>query len=357
MNAPAGGKTIAPALADFIAISEEIASLARARLPLESHLARVGADLPGNAGVLAERIGRRLESGESLSDAMDVECVSLPAAYRAVIVAGVESGNLGAAIESLVDTSTRLEQMRRVTGLALLYPLMVVILASTLFAFLLTRIIPQFEWMYEPHFGVISRLAAIPGIGRVFSTFLPLGLVLLVAIWWARSGRVTESRTAFGWLPGFRRVQKWSEAAKFAELLRLLIGHDLPLDRALALAGDAVDDGRIRTAARELAGRVERGEIAMPRAHESVHTELSRLPRLLRLALYHATDRQLMSASLEQAAALYRGRAIRAAEWYAEYLPILLTLGIAGTVTIAFTLVVFWPYASLLHGLARWDWR
>ena len=38
---------------------------------------------------MAERIGRRMAAGESLATAMDAECASLPAAYRAVVVAGV----------------------------------------------------------------------------------------------------------------------------------------------------------------------------------------------------------------------------------------------------------------------------
>ena len=64
-----------------------------------------------------------------------------------------------------------------------------------------------------------------------------------------------------------------------------------------------------------------------------------------------------MTAGLEEAATQYRERAIRAAEWYSEYAPILLTLVIGGAVTLAFTLLVFWPYTSLLHDLAEWNWK
>ena len=78
---------------------------------------------------------------------------------------------------------------------------------------------------------------------------------------------------------------------------------------------------------------------------------------LVRLALHHASDRRLMTASLDEAAALYRERAIRAAEWYSEYVPILLTLSIGGTITLAFALLIFWPYTSLLYQLAQWNWK
>jgi general secretion pathway protein F len=355
MNAPAGGKAATTALADFVAINEEIAALVRAKLPIESHLKRVGADLPGNAGVLAARIGDRLEAGETLADAMDAECGSLPAAYRAVMVAGAESGNLGAAIESLVDTATRADQLRRVTGVALLYPLIVVFIALSLLSFILAKIIPSFEWV-DLDFGWLTDLAHVPWLGSVLSLYLPAAMFLGFAVWWIWSARLSASQAALAWLPGFRRVWKSGEAAKFADILRLLVDRGLPLDRSLQLAGDAVADERVRTAAHEFAARIQRGEISAPPARESVHDELYAMPRLIRLALYHVTDRRLLSASLEQAATLYRDRAIRAAEWYSEFMPIIATLLLAGTVTIAFALIVFWPYSTMLHELSKWNW-
>ena len=128
MNAPKGSgdsdidpAPSAAAVADFITLNEELAALARARMPLESHLRRFGAELPGKAGDLAARIGGRLEAGDTLAAAMERECASLPAAYRATILAGVQSGQLAGALESLVDTATRLEQLRRISGLALAF--------------------------------------------------------------------------------------------------------------------------------------------------------------------------------------------------------------------------------------------
>jgi hypothetical protein len=64
-----------------------------------------------------------------------------------------------------------------------------------------------------------------------------------------------------------------------------------------------------------------------------------------------------MAAGLAEAALVYRERAIRAAEWYSEYVPILLTLAIGGTITLAFALLIFWPYTSMLRELAQWNWK
>lgn len=354
MNAPAGGNSIAPALADFIVINEEIGALVRARLPIEMHLARIGGDLPGKSGELAGRIGQRMEAGESFAAAMDAECASLPAAYRAAIVAGIESGQLGGALESLVDTASRLDQLRRVTGLAVLYPLMVVSIACLLFGMVLTAVIPQFDWLDNSHFGLLTELARSPWAAKTIAFVVPCVLVLAVATWWWRSGYFGG---ALAWLPGVRRVNRWGQAATLAELLRLLVERGLPLDRALVLAGDAVDEGRMRAAAHRLAESVRSGENVGPPASESNYADRASFPLLVRLALRHASNRQLMTAGLGEAATVYRERAIRAAEWYSEYVPILLTLVIGGTITATFALLVFWPYSSLLRELAQWNWK
>ena len=170
-----GDSSSAPKLADFLALNEEIAALVQARMPLEPQLARLGADLPAKAGKLAERVGLRLSAGESLPAAIDAECADLPAVYRATIIAGLESGRLGAAIESLVDTASRLEQLRRLTGLALLYPIFILVLACLLFALVITSLIPQFGWLNNSSFGPLAWLSHFPlsrDVGRYRGTML-----------------------------------------------------------------------------------------------------------------------------------------------------------------------------------------
>jgi type II secretory pathway component PulF len=388
MNARVGGESNAPtpigkpSLADFILLNEEIAALVRARVPLESHLARLGAELPRRGGRLAERIGRRLEAGDNLAAAVEAECGSLPAAYRAAIVAGAESGQLASALESLVDAASRLEQMRRVTAIAVLYPLMIIVVASLLFAMVLDLVVPNFNWLYERHFGPFAYLADAPRIVAAIAIVVPTVAVLIAARWWWRSGRLDGASGRFGmlgWLPWVRRVRYWGQAATMADLLRMLIERGLPLDRALRLAADAAGNAKIRAAAGELAAQAERGDALVAERspdrsaecgvgrpahnwrpqpeHVEDATGRSAMPLLVRLALRHTSDRRLLSSSLRQAAGLYRERAIRAAEWHAEYLPIVLTIGIGGTLTLGFTLLVFWPYASMLYEISWSNWR
>jgi general secretion pathway protein F len=360
MNAPTGGKAAA-ALADFIVLNEELAALVRARLPLESHLRRFGRELPGKAGQLADQIGRRMEAGESLVAAIDAECAALPPAYRAAIVAGVESGQLGSALESLVDSASRIDQLRRVTGIALIYPLIMIVVACVLLAFVVSIVVPSFSWLDEQYFGPVAWLAERPLTVPVLAIVIPGLLTVSALFWWWRSGRLGGARSrVFGWLsrfPGTGRVRRWSEAATFAELLRLLVERGVPLDHALRLAAGATSDTKLGRAAEALAEEAARGASLRPTDFGVGAPAQAGFPLLIRLALHHTADRTLLAGGLRQAAALYRERAMRTAEWYAEYLPMLLTVAIGGTLTIGFALLVLWPYASTLHELSSWNWR
>jgi general secretion pathway protein F len=356
MNAPTGGKVAGPGLAEFILLNEEIAALVRARVPLESHLTQIAAELPGKSGELAERIGRRLNSGQSLADAVEVECATMPAAYRATVVAGSQGGQLASAIESVVDSASRVEQLRRITGVALLYPLMVSIVAVVLMAVIVTRILPTFGLISEAHAGPIVwlltwRLTLLRIVVIVVGV-----LFILLAVWWWLSGRVGQPASAqlgpMAWLPGARKVIRWNQAATFSDLLLLMVERGVPLDHALRLAGDAVDDVKLRSSSYALAEHIERGGSAARTSPDDVDQLRAKFPLMIRLALFHSANRGLLVTSLRQAAMMYRERAIRAAEWYSEYVPVLLTIGVGGTLTVCFSLLVLWPYTTMLRELA-----
>jgi type II secretory pathway component PulF len=367
MDAPRGGserdpdKTSSAALADFITLNEEIAALARARLPLETHLRRFGAELPGRAGELADRIGRRIEAGEPLPAAMERECASLPAAYRAAILAGVQSGQLASALESLVDSAARMEELRRITGYALVYPLIIVAVACQLLAFVISQVVPSFGWLNRQHFGPLSRLADWPYTIPVLGMVVPCALTVAAFEWWRRSGRIggagSMRLSPFNWFPGIANVRRWSQAAMFSDLLLLLAERGLPLDESLRLAADATDNPRYRDHAERLASEIRNGRGLQASAHEAGGAGRSDFPLLIRLALHHKSNRGLLVSSLRQASTIYRERAVRAAEWYAEYFPILMVVGIGGTLTVGFALLVLWPYAATLNELAGSNWR
>jgi general secretion pathway protein F len=357
MNAPTRGQ--ATTVADFIALNEELASLVRARIPIESHLAKLANRSSRKSNNLADRINKRLESGDNLIAAIDAECAAMPATYRAVILAGIKSGDLGVALKAVVAAASRLDHLRHVTLSALLYPLVLAVLVCWLLAIVVKLVVPSFAWIEHTPFRPILWLSTAPATAPILAVVIPCAILLWAMLWWWRTGRLggrSPRIGLFATLVGSGRIYRSGEAARFAEMLHLLVERGIPLDESLQLAGDAADDSRLREAATAIARDIRTGAIAGANS-QLIAQHTAGLPALIRVALRQAHDRSLLLPSLRHAASTYHERAIRAAEWYTEYLPILLTIIIGGTLTIGFTLFILWPYASMLYELSAPNWR
>src|SRR5688572_3956576 len=129
-------------LEQLAALSEEIAALARAGVPLDRGLRELAVDMPGRLGKIAADISRGLESGRSLEQVVDDLGSALPPAYRAVVAAGVRAGRLPAAVEGIAHTSRRIVQLRNLICLSLLYPVVVLFVTWGLGLFVMRRIGP-----------------------------------------------------------------------------------------------------------------------------------------------------------------------------------------------------------------------
>jgi type II secretory pathway component PulF len=143
-------------------------------------------------------------------------------------------------------------------------------------------------------------------------------------------------------------VLRSGRTATFAELLALLIKQGVPLDHAVALAGDASGDGGLRAAAKEIAARLRNGESVT-----GSDAAASRIPPLLAWLLLGGAPHASLAETLTLVAEQYRQRAARTVTWTAVYLPIVLTAVLGGTVTFVQGLAVFGPVIRLLYQLGQ----
>src|SRR5687767_417637 len=94
-------------LEQLAALSDEIAALARAGVPLDRGLKVLANELPGRVGQLADQVGEGLLAGQPLEEIIDSLGTRLPAAYRHVLRVGLKAGRLPAALESVACTARR----------------------------------------------------------------------------------------------------------------------------------------------------------------------------------------------------------------------------------------------------------
>jgi type II secretory pathway component PulF len=248
----------------------------------------------------------------------------------------------------------------------LIYPLIIVVLA---FGFLVFSCMTLTPILVRTYYDLVSRpdpvIAALDQINRVLPTWAPwmavVLCVVLLALWY-RSGRALHSTTnsARGvvgrWLSGGNRPRRWPSVrqamqdgrlATFAELLKLMHDHQVPLPEAVVLAADASGDRALGQSARELARRLESGAVLSRRSDLP-----GDFPSLVGWSLVAGMGPTGMSRALAASANMYRRRAAQAAQWAFLYLPVLLTITIGGSAVLLYALVIVWPLTRLLFQLS-----
>jgi general secretion pathway protein F len=348
-----GSKVPAVSLDELIALNDEIAALARAGLPLESGLVQVGGDMPGRLRALATDLGEKMRGGESLPEALD-SVGGVPPLYRAVVEAGLRAGRLPAALEGLAGYARCVAEARQAIGLAMWYPLTVVLLGYALFLFIATTVIPRFVGAFStlglPLHGALRWLEAVGETARYWGPVLPVA-VLVFLFSWAGSRRAANLGSGqFGvlrYFPWVGSMLQGFEAAGFSELLAVLVEHGVPYPQALVLAGEGSGNAVLAAATKGLAEGIRQGRPA---------SELLRgrgsFPPLLRWLLATAPAQVQLASGLRQLSARYRSRARHQAEKIQVLLPGVLLIGLGASATLLYALALFVPLSSLWTGLS-----
>jgi type II secretory pathway component PulF len=340
------------ALDDLIALTEEMAAIVRAGIPLESGLSSAAQDLARKPSKLTAALAQRMESGDTLVQALRASPEVFPETYVAVVNAGLRAGRLSAALESLATSSRRASEMRRLTRASLIYPLFIALMAYGLFAYSITSFQPTIATAYTAFEQSPSKLnAALVHLGQsavVWLPWIPALLLAVVILWWYRSTRATAGHGVLAKFSPIGQMAHVGRLTTFADLLALLIENEVPLAPAIRLAGDATGERGIRMASRELASQIERGATSTQINQDNSSIGL---PPLLYWQLTGSGGRTALAESLRTTAEAYRRRALRIDDWLQLYLPLTLLVGIGGTCVAMYALTMLGPWYEMLQNL------
>jgi type II secretory pathway component PulF len=140
----------------------------------------------------------------------------------------------------------------------------------------------------------------------------------------------------------------WSQSATFAEVLGLLIEHSVPLDEAVTLAAAATGHRKLEASAARMATQIREGKPLV-----EIGQRNAAMPPLLMWLLAVNTPQAALAAALKNTAQNYRQRAIYRGELLKVYMPIVMSAAIGGTATLAYTMLLFVPWAALLHEISQ----
>src|SRR5712691_1161962 len=269
---------------EFLILNQQFNTLIKAGLPILKSL-----DLLANRATspklrpVISQIRDRVREGKSLSEAV-AEAGVFSKVYSTAILAGEKSGNLPGVLDYYIAYQRVSTGVRKKILATLVYPVLLISVATVIVTYLVTAVIPKFALLYHELNVELPTPTRLLIALTVDYRFVFLGVVALMAVaavgvfLWSRS---EEGGTAFDRfkfrLPVIGDTLLKFQVAQFSRTLSTLLGGGTPLVSGLHTATDAIGSKLLRSAVLQATQRVREGE--------SMHVALASTSVVPQLAL------------------------------------------------------------------------
>jgi len=315
--------------------TRQLAGLVGSGLPLERALTALAdeAEEPRQRD-LVSHLRSEVNGGATFARALGSMPREFDDVYRAVVAAGEQSGALGRVLERLADDLEERQALKGKLIGAMLYPVIVSIIAVVIVGFLVTYVVPQVATVFVNSKHALPFLTvmmlAISDFVRHWGWLVLLVLIAVIVLFSLalRSPAFRERvDAAFLRLPLAGRLARGYNAARFAGTLAMLAGAGVPILKALQAAAETLSNQALRADAMEALVQVREGA---PLA--SALAAHKRFPGLLAMFARLGEQTGQLPVMLERAAKQLSGEVQRRAFALATLLEPLLIVGMGGIV-------------------------
>ena len=295
-GAAAGGRTLQEWLrqplfgsgrvrrAEVAIITRELATLLDAGLTVDQSL-RLLVDLAGSEAMrrLISDLLQRVQGGSTLADALGQHDAVFSRAYVSMVRAGEAGGALDDVLARLAQYLDQAESLAEQVRSALVYPIVLLVMAGLSIVVLLTVVVPQFTPLFESAGAELPLLTRVViATGDAAQRYWWLMLIGLAALVWLvrRSFQQPESRARIDrWLlrlPLIGGLLAKIDTARLARTLGTLLANGVPLLNALSIARETLGNAVLREALSETATAVKEGRgLAAPLARAGAFPPLA----------------------------------------------------------------------------------
>jgi type IV pilus assembly protein PilC len=252
---------------DFLILNQQFNTLIKAGLPILRALDLLAdrASSPKLRPVISQ-IRDSVREGKSLSEAI-TEAGVFSKVYSTAILAGEKSGNLSGVLEYYIAYQKVSSGVRKKILATLVYPALLVVMATVIVSYLMSAVIPKFAQLYKdlnvPLPGPTRFLIALTVEYRyVFLACVAVLILIAVGVYfWSRTdeGGTVFDRLKFR-LPVIGNTMLKFQMAQFSRTLATLLTGGTPLVAALQTASDAISSRLVRGAVSEATQMVREGE-------------------------------------------------------------------------------------------------
>ena len=247
--------------------TQQLATLLAAGLPLDRSL-QVLLELAENDRVRRKVTDIRdaVREGGSLSDALEAQHGSFNRLFVNMVRAGEIGGTLDKTLDRLADYLERSKDLKDSVVSAMIYPIMLMLLAGGSLVLLLVYVIPQFTPIFDELGGDLPTITKIVlAFGSILQNFWwgLIGIVVLLVIMFRRM--LADSEKRLWWdtrVLGMRWVGDLvakMETARLSRTLGTLLDNGVPLLSALSIARNVMTNSLLRQNVQDTTQQVKTG--------------------------------------------------------------------------------------------------
>jgi len=247
--------------------TQQMATLLQAGLPLDRSL-QVLIDLAENDRTrrMVEKVRDHVREGGTLSDGLEAQHGVFNRLYVNMVRAGELGGTLEETLARLADYLQRSKELKDSIGSALVYPIMLMVLAAGSLILLLTYVIPQFTPIFEDMGADLPTLTRVVlGVGSALQNYWWLMILIGAGLVWFFRAQFANPKTRLQWDKRILHM-RWigdlvakMETAKLARTTGTLLVNGVPLLGALSIARNVMTNTVLQAVVGEAANEVKTG--------------------------------------------------------------------------------------------------
>ena len=228
-------------MTDVSLFMRQLASLLQASMPIDEALQTIGTHShKKHVKKTIQQIRSSVIEGKSLAASIQLNTKGLPPYFVATVEAGERSAKLGYILENLADEIQQQESFKKKISTALIYPLLISLVALTVVVSLLLFVVPQIVTVFDSMNQVLPPLTIIIiELSNFLTTYIEIIIVALIAIVigakMALKKQVTKTKIqkTLSRFPVIGKIMVSSNAVRFSRTLALLHDSGTPILTAL----------------------------------------------------------------------------------------------------------------------------
>ncbi|HIA08510.1 MAG TPA: type II secretion system protein GspF [Chromatiaceae bacterium] len=264
---PSRGGRFKISATELALITRQLATLIRSGLPLEESLRAVSqqSEKVKLQGMLLA-VRSRVMEGHTLAEGFADFPNAFPELYSMTVAAGEQTGHLDLILERLADYAETRQQMHQKISLALLYPVILTLLAISVVVGLLTYVVPEvigvFESVGQDLPALTQALISVSDFmveyGWAMALAIGAGVALVIYL-------LKKEKFRFAWhrvmltLPLVGKLTRGFNTARFSRTLSILTASGVPILEGLKVSAQVLSNLPMRGAVIDTAIRVREG--------------------------------------------------------------------------------------------------